>query len=309
MNRVSLRRRAPLAAIKLARRTFGNTPVERLPMAGWLYRKTVSFAFGECDQSVDFRGVQLTIPAGDHVLAAGLTGGFYEALELDLLQRLAGRSQVIVDVGANIGVYACVAAARLPEDGFLVAFEPVPANLGYLTRNVSQNGLAQRVRVESLAVGEEPGEAVVHLMDASINHTLADGAATGSRGSLSVTVTSLDTYLQGARLPGPVDLLKVDVEGYDGFVLQGAERTLREHRPTLLVEFAPTNLIRAGFPPDRFLATIFAVHEHVYVIDEAARRLTRCGRTDLDRYAGKSVNLNLVAVQRPEHRELIEEVR
>ncbi|MDT5027611.1 MAG: hypothetical protein QOE61_4037 [Micromonosporaceae bacterium] len=302
-------RRSSLLLIKLARRTFANTPVERLPVAGWLYRKTVSLAFGRHEVTADFRGVRLTVPGGDHVLTAGLFGGFYEAIELNLLELLAARSRTVLDVGANIGIYACVAAARLPADGCLIAFEPVPANVKYLRRNLAQNGLAQRVRVESVAVGEVPGEAVIHLVEASINHSLASGVAVNSRASLRVQVTSLDDFLAGAGLDSPVDLLKVDVEGYDGYVLRGAAGLLREHRPTLLVEFAPSNLTNAGFAAGEFLDTIFGVYTHVYVIDEPSGRLDRCGRDDLDRCAAKAVNLNMVAASRPQHVEIIERYR
>jgi FkbM family methyltransferase len=306
---VSLRRRAPLAVIKLARRAFANTPVQRLPAVGWFYRRTVSLAFGEQEFSTDVRGLRLTVPGGDHVFTAGLAGGFYEAIELDLMERLAAHSRVVLDVGANIGIHTCVAAAHLPEGGLLIGFEPVPGNLAYLRRNLARNGLSERVRIESSAVGEAPGETVIHLDRSSGNHSLASGVVGGNHGSLPVQVITLDGYLAGAGVPGPVDLMKVDVEGYDGYVLRGAAGLLREQRPTLLAEFVPSHLANAGFDSGEFLDIIFDTYEYVYVIDEPRGRLDRGRRDDLNRHARKAVNLNVVAAQQAEHVELIERYR
>lgn len=309
MSGVSLRHRAPMAAIKLARRAFANTPVQKLPMVGWLYRRTVRLVWGDQEFTVGFRGMRLTVPGGDHIFTAGVRGGFYERIELDLFELLAAHSRTIVDVGANIGIYACVGAARLPAEGQLIAFEPVPGNLDVLHRNLAQNGLSERVKVEQLAVGEAPGETVIHLVEASGNHSLAAGVVVNSRGSMSVQVTSLDAYLGAAGAPGPVDLLKIDVEGYDGYVLRGAATVLREQQPTLLVEFVPSHLANAGFPGEEFLNTIFAAYPHVFLIDEPRQRLVRCERAELDGYGDKSMNLNLVAVHNPEHLRIIQGYR
>jgi len=303
-----LRQRAPMAVIRLARRTLANTPVHQLRTVGWLYRKAVHIAWGGGEITTEFRGLRLTVPGGgDYVLVSALYGGYFESIELDLLEQLAARSRTVVDVGANIGVYACVGAAHLPAGGRLIAFEPVPVNVATLRHNIAQNGLSDRIDVAVLAVGESPGEMAIHLAPASINHSLAPRVVPDSRATIPVQVTSLDSYF--ADPAAPIDLLKIDVEGYDGYALRGASAVLRQHRPTLLVEFVPCHLAAAGFPPADFLDIVFAAYPHVHVIDEPRRRLSRCTRADLDRYRERSVNLNLVAVANPEHLEVVESYR
>lgn len=309
MSDLGLGRRTSLAMIKAARRAFANTPVQRVPAVGWLYRRTVALAFGAGETTTDFRGLRLTVPGGDHIFTAGLAGGYYEAIELDLLSLLAEDSGLILDVGANIGIHACVAAARLPEHGRLIGFEPVPTNLAYLRSNLTRNGLADRVRVEPLAVGDEVGEMTIHLVAASGNHSLARNVIGASTGTLPVRVTTIDAYLAEAGQPMPVDVLKVDVEGYDGHVLRGAAGLLHTQRPTLFVEYVPNHLTNAGFSTGEFLDLVYGAHEHVYVVDEPRRRVDRCERSQLRRYAGKAVNLNLVAASRPQHVEAIERYR
>src|SRR2546421_8436661 len=97
------RHQAPLALIKLARRLFANTPVGRLRLVAWLYRQIVAYTWRGQDVTADFRGVRLTVSGGDAWFPPSIVGGFYEAIEMDLLERLSAGSRTVIDVGANIG--------------------------------------------------------------------------------------------------------------------------------------------------------------------------------------------------------------
>jgi FkbM family methyltransferase len=304
-----LRQRASLAVIRLARRVLANTPVHSLPVVSWAYRKTVRMTWGGADVEAQFRGLRLTVPSGDHILAAGVAGGYYESIELDLLERLAATGTTILDVGANIGIHSCVGAAALPEGGQLIAFEPVPGNLAALRRNIDQNDLADRIRVEELAIGETDGEMRINLAELSVNHSLVAEVVGNSRASLPVRVTSLDKYVATHTPTTTIDVLKIDVEGYDGYALRGANTVLTKHQPALLVEFVPSDLAKAGFAPTEFLDLVFDCYQQVYVIDEPRRRLSACTVADLRRYGERSVNLNLLAARRPEHVAIIESYR
>src|SRR5262249_50698910 len=166
--------------------------------------------------------------------------------------------------------------------------------------------LSERVTLEPLAVGEAAGETTIHLASGSGNHSLAAEVTGGGGSSLPVRVITLDEYLGSDP---SVDLLKVDVEGYDGYVLRGAQTVLRECRPTLLVEFVPSHLRKAGFPLTEFLDIIYAAYDNVFLVDEPRRRLDRCNRDELARYGDKEVNLNLVAAARPQHVGIVEDYR
>ena len=311
MSDTPLRQRAPMAVIRLARRALANTPIHRLPIVAWVYRKTVAMAWGRDDLTMRFRDLQLTVPSGEreHVLISGLAGGYYESIELDLLERLAAASHTILDVGANIGIHACVGAMHLPEDGRVIAFEPVPNNIAALRRNIAQNELSDRIRVEEMAVGESTGETEIHLAPASTNHSLGAGVVANSRATVPVHVTSLDDYVTSLGAGASVDILKIDVEGYDGYALRGATALLKEHQPTLLIEFVPSQLVQAGFTPAEFLSLVFGAYPHVYVIDEPRRQLRLCTTDDLGKYGERSVNLNLVAIAHQEHRDIVESYR
>jgi FkbM family methyltransferase len=307
------REHASLTVIKSARRLFARTPVEKLALTTTIKAKVFGFAGVNGEITTNLRRVQLTFPAKDVILAPALMGGFYEKIELDAFERLAAISGTIVDIGANIGLYCCVAADRAPAGCKVVAFEPVPENLRYLRRNLEDNGLAERVVVEEQAVGQTGGKIDIYLLEGSTaRHSASPKNVRNSTTSIAVPVVSLDDYIRQFR-DRSIDLIKVDVEGYESAVLRGARRVLQENRPTLFIEYVPGNLLNCGFRPDEFLDIIFEIYDYVLVVDEPKATLKPCSKYDLLRYSTRRfMNANLIAVSRssqPAHHQEIESLR
>jgi FkbM family methyltransferase len=158
----------------------------------------------------------------------------------------------VIDAGANIGYLALAAGWKAGRTGHVLAIEAHPTTFGYLRQNVARNGFSW-IDARNVALGESAG--VLVFSDKRLddqNEVLAEGG-TGR----SVAVRPLDEIATGF---GHVDLLKIDVEGYEKFVLQGARNTLRvtdcvyfetwdrhaekyAYRTTELIDF----LIDAGF--------------------------------------------------------------
>jgi FkbM family methyltransferase len=132
---------------------------------------------------------------------------------------------VIVDVGANIGVYALVAKTASPRARVL-AFEPVARHCEYLERNCHLNRLD--VHVERVAVSNRDGTGWMRGW-------LLDVTGAGGPDREQVPVRRLDTALAAAG-DSRVDLIKVDVEGHEAEVLEGLGVLLRRDRPTMLLE-------------------------------------------------------------------------
>lgn len=300
--------------IKISRRLFANTPIQKLPLTTKIYTKVFRFGNPSDEVNVHFRGVRLDIPTNDATIAPGLVGGFYERIELDVFERLAGVSKTIVDVGANIGLYTCIAADRAPSDGKVIAFEPVPANLRYLKRNLEENERTAQVVVEEQAVGQGSGEIQIYLADGSIGtHSPSAMNVIGSTTSITVPEVSLDDYARQKLGGRSIDLLKVDVEGYEGAVLRGARKTLQQDKPTLLIEFVPEHLANCNFSADEFLDLIFEVYDDVFLVDEPRGMFKPCSKYDLLRYSARGhKNANLIATsksRRPRHQHTIESAR
>jgi FkbM family methyltransferase len=175
-------------------------------------------------------GVALSLTRSDPGHLAIHYCGF---LELTLSRRMAGaatKGGLLVDVGANHGYFTCLwAAARL--DNQVIAFEPARAAYSALLDNLRSNDLDGRVDAHRMAVGrkalvaefvESPGGQSGMSRFRSDHDDLTP--------STTVEVTTLDAALFAATPDPRVDVLKIDAEGADAWVLEGAERLLRERR-------------------------------------------------------------------------------
>lgn len=155
-----------------------------------------------------------------------------------------GPGELIIDVGANLGYYAVLFAQLGTRRHTVLAFEPEPYNYQLLTRNVELNG-AGNVRAFRLALGEtsEQRDLVMYKASNRGRHSLLDLHA-GSR--TSVDVRSLDGVLEEHGLSrAAIRLLKLDVEGYEFFVLKGAEAAVRRCQ-YIVLEYSPQYFRRSG---------------------------------------------------------------
>jgi FkbM family methyltransferase len=167
-----------------------------------------------------------------------------EAVMLGYLKHLTRPGDVAYDIGANVGLYARFLASF--GAGQVIAFEPMRDNVELLQANVALAGAdASKLRVECLAVGDKDGEELLQVDDvmsatASLDR-LTDGDPSYGRKTYGlpplterVRIARLDTLIaQG--LPPP-QVMKIDVEGAEIWVLEGASKTLTEHRPGLAIE-------------------------------------------------------------------------
>jgi FkbM family methyltransferase len=293
-----------IAVIKGCRRLVANTPVQRWPITSKVYRWVFRSAFRGPEVRAELRGVQLQLPSKDVTIVPGIIGGYYEKLELDVFECLASESRTIVDVGGNLGLYAVLAASRMGPEGRVLACEPVPENLGYLRRNVELNELEDQVCVEGVAIGESRGILQIHLAAQNVGtHSASARNAAGTGASVEVPVTTIDALCAEHELE-PVDVLKIDVEGYDGFALRGGREVIARDHPALFLEYVPHSLSNCGFEPSEFLDVVFERDADVYIIDDVKGTIRRASRQTLE---GSSVhdNANLVVLRRGSHRSLM----
>ncbi len=132
--------------------------------------------------------------------------------------------QVVVDVGANAGVFAIVAASWIGPTGRLVAIEPNPAAIVRLRANLRQNGLEGRSTVIEAALSDHAGRATLYVGSNSVIGTLSPSRDSREAG-IDIRLGTLDDIATNLDLAA-VDLLKVDVEGFETEVLDGAAGVL-----------------------------------------------------------------------------------
>ena len=209
-----------------------------LPGKARLARQLLGAALGARDYELrDGDGCAYVIPSlrepiGFHLLIDSV---YEPASHKFLLSRLHAGG-VFVDVGANIGVFTVPAALRAGPKGVVLAIEPAPAIAGYLRRNIVLNGL-KNVRVKQCAAFER-NEDELPFYHAPTEHFGMEALAAQFHDSpISVPGRTLDDLLAEEQL-ARVDLIKIDVEGFEASVLQGASQLLkRQDAPTILFEF------------------------------------------------------------------------
>ena len=147
----------------------------------------------------------------------------YEIEVASVIKRVLKKGDVFVDVGANIGYLSAYAAGVVGSSGQVHAFEPVPAYFDRL-RFVSEENPGYDIKVNQCALGEQSGKeeiAVTSRRNIGFN-TMVPGIMGPERTSYSVSVpvVRLDDYIQ-KNVSRNIALVKIDVEGFESFVLRG----------------------------------------------------------------------------------------
>jgi FkbM family methyltransferase len=180
-------------------------------------------------------GCRIEVRYREGIGLSTLLEGQYEGAEIEALSSYARPGSAAFDVGANIGIYTVVLAAAIGAGGRVLAFEPAPESVERLRRNLRLNGLSN-VDVLPLAVGASSESVALYLSDDAACHSASAVAAERRGGrSLTVAASSLDTVWNEVRRP-QVSVVKIDVEGTELGVLEGASEFLAACRPTLLIE-------------------------------------------------------------------------
>lgn len=170
----------------------------------------------------------------------------YEPLTSRWLRAAARPGMRVADVGAHIGYFSLLLARLVGERGHVYAVEPAEENVRFLERNLAANGLGN-VTLLPVAAGSERRRRTFRLTGSSDSHGFYDHPLAETAATLDIDEAPLDDLIAG-----PVDIVKIDVEGAELEVLGGMRRLLEES-PTvrLVVEWNPACLRAAGHDPGR----------------------------------------------------------
>jgi FkbM family methyltransferase len=196
----------------------------------------------------------------------------YEAEEVRFLRRWLGPGDVMVDVGAHVGLFVLYGARRVGPTGVVHAFEPVPYNFERLAANVALNGY-ENARLNRAAAGDHASEVSLGLyMDASAG-SASGGYSVGGRHGDSVTapLVKLDDYL-AENVEGRVRLLKIDVEGLELQVLKGLTETLERCPPdAIMLEVFAVMLEQHGTRPGELYELLEQAGYRLHQLDRRGR--------------------------------------
>ena len=203
---------------------------------------------------------------GRHIFKFGQYDSF---LSNWLISRYTKTGGNFVDVGANLGYFTCLLGKLAGPTGIVLSVEPEPNNLKLLENNIAINLLTEKIKVFPVALGAEVGTATLNLYKNSNRgrHSLINK---GTGGTIEVPIRKLDDLVDETFFPGQrIDFLKIDVEGYEPFVVQGGLNTLYRV-DNMVMEYAPFLLKNSNADLRTFLNTLFEIFPNVYVIGESS---------------------------------------
>ncbi|MCJ7791618.1 MAG: FkbM family methyltransferase [Dehalococcoidia bacterium] len=238
------------------RRLLFRIGLRRIPGARRLYHLLYNNLIkpkGIASALLNIQGNKMYIDGAAGTIGAELlVEGVYEKYETELFKKMAQDGMVVVDIGANIGYYTLIAAKLVGDKGVVYAFEPEPRSYKLLCQNIAINGYTNIVPIEK-AVSKTNGKTKFYVGAAitDISSFAEDNVLQYSKNldCLEVETITLDDFFERTAGDDRIDLMKIDVEGAEELVVDGAERILRSNTLKIFMEFVPRQLRNVGTDP------------------------------------------------------------
>jgi FkbM family methyltransferase len=166
---------------------------------------------------------------------------YADSAERVVLRQVLFPGAVVVDAGANIGIYSEFLSRCVGPNGTVHSFEPSPDNFKRLRAATAK---LSNVRLNQFAVSDKTGESLLYISEElNVDHRAYPKEGETQR-TLSIRSTRLDDYFKSGE---HVDLIKMDLQGFELHALRGANRALADNpNIKLLLEFCPLALRQAG---------------------------------------------------------------
>jgi len=168
-----------------------------------------------------------------------------EKKETEFFKKLIERGQIVIDIGANIGYYTLMAAARVGKNGKVYSFEPFSSTFDLLQENIRINKF-ENVILSKIAVLDKEGTIELHLSSVTNTGSTSISFPPNYSGKKeNVKCITLDKFIKEKELK-KVDIIKIDVEGAEVKVLNGMKKLLSTQSPKVLIEINEENLNALG---------------------------------------------------------------
>lgn len=192
----------------------------------WLYKK---FQINGGLLLKKIQGSRMYLDVNDPGLSKGLAiHGVREEIHTKIIKRELEEGMTVVDIGANIGYYVLIEALIVAKKGRVYAIEPSPGNFELLNKNIKVNNYTDIVQPYNIAISDRCGKARLYLSEESNLPTMLNPEEYPSKAHadtyIEVQTTTLDDFLKDKE---PVDLIRMDVEGYEVEIFDGMLNTLQ----------------------------------------------------------------------------------
>ncbi|NGX98873.1 MAG: FkbM family methyltransferase [Candidatus Afipia apatlaquensis] len=274
--------------------------VHKIAVARAVYRIVhgARAAVGLSDQCIVVRdGVKYDLDLSQGIDFAIFLGNMFEPGTRNALQKLVKPSAVVLDIGANIGAHSLLLAQLVGPSGRVLCFEPTDFAFAKLSRNIELNPeLADRITPFHCFLAAKDEAKVPDAIFSSWPLSQQDGLHAKHLGQAMPTNVTQARSVDGilAKLGNPsIQLIKMDVDGFETEVLRGCTALLRNSRPTFLMELSPYVLDERGTSLEELLSH-FAPHRYRFY-HERSERLLPSSPEDLRQLVGDGASINVIA--------------
>ena len=209
---------------------------------------------------VELESHSLYVMPRDYIGSAILQTRGHEPHVTKLLKRELNRGDVFLDIGANLGFFTMLASAIVGETGRVLSFEPNPLNLQLIYASVLRNA-ARNVHIHPFAASDKTG--ILRFLTVGSNGGVMNDDDERDTSMLVQSVV-LDEFLKNETR---IDLVKLDIEGYEIFALKGMRGLIDQHQPKIVAEFHPWAIRKNELgEPEEYLNFFFDLKYKVAII-------------------------------------------
>jgi FkbM family methyltransferase len=204
-------------------------------------------------------------------------GRWYDLATQLTVDRHVKPGDVVIDVGANRGMFALYAAKRAGPGGRVICFEPNPACIALLEQTIRTNQIAN-IEIRNAGLADEAG--ILDLIVPAIDSGMATFANYGPE-VIKIAIPCPVLVGDDALRYITPNFIKVDVEGFEPKVIRGLASTIRRHRPLIYTEMVQSHLERAGSSARELIDILSDLGYIGYRVSHRSRRQTECSYEEL----------------------------
>jgi len=214
-------------------------------------------------------GTKFIVRPGETGFTQNIYCGLHEFQDMAYILHVITPNDLFIDVGANVGSYTILACAARGARGY--CFEPIPATYQKLLENLQINNLSARVKPFNIGISDKECDLLFTSDKNTMNHVIANEEK--SSNAINVHVSTLDQVLADES----PTVLKIDVEGFETKVINGAIHTL-ENRSlhSIIMETNKSNQ-RYGYEGEQLIHTIKSKGFQTYTYEPNQRKLNPYG--------------------------------